>query len=161
MELGMLTGHAPGVPFTAEAPRLAAEAVTILGHRPANLSPEAALENSRIDPGIPALTAPEIRAHGPGRVGAEEAARFAGRPAWLHLDLDVLDADVLPAVTYPQAEGLEWDELIALARPLAAAATLLGISLADFNPDRDPDGTHAKRVVAGLARILSARAAAG
>lgn len=160
MELGILTGHGPEGALIAGTPRLAPEAVTILGHRPADLSPDVALENSRIDPLIAALTAPEIRALGPARVGAEAAARFAGRPVWLHLDLDVLDADVLPAVSYPQAEGLDWEELIALTRPLAAAPTLLGISLADFNPDRDPGGTHAKRVVAGLTRILSARAAA-
>jgi arginase len=86
-------------------------------------------------------------------VGAEAAARLAERPAWLHLDLDVLDEAVLPAVSYPQPRGLDWDELVALARPLVAARNLLGVSVADFNPDRDPDGSHAVRVVDALAAL--------
>ena len=51
-----------------------------------------------------------------------------------------------PAVSYPQPLGLDWDELLALMRPLVAAPNLLGLSVADFNPDRDADGTHAARV---------------
>lgn len=74
------------------------------------------------------------------------AARLAERPAWLHLDVDVLDEGVLPAVSYPQPLGLGWDELLALMRALVAAPNLLGLSVADFNPDRDADGTHAARV---------------
>ena len=50
----------------------------------------------------------------------------------------------------PAIHGLDWDELVALVRPLVAAPNLLGISVADFNPDRDPDGTHAARVVEAL-----------
>ena len=76
--------------------------------------------------------------------------RLAGSPAWLHLDLDVLDEGVLPAVTYPQPLGLDWDDLVALIRPLVAAPNLLGVSVADFNPDRDADGIHAARIVKAL-----------
>ena len=75
------------------------------------------------------------------------------RPAWLHLDLDVLDECVLPAVSYPQPLGLDWDELVALARPLVAAPGLLGVSVADFNPDLDVGGVHAGRVVEALAGL--------
>jgi arginase len=53
-------------------------------------------------------------------------------------------------VSYPQPLGLGWEELVALCRPLAAAPNLLGASVADFNPDRDPDGTHAARVIEAL-----------
>jgi arginase family enzyme len=74
--------------------------------------------------------------------GGRRAARLAERPAWLHLDLDVLDERALPAVSYPQPLELDW-ELVALVRPLLAEANLLGVSVPDFNPDRDADGTHA------------------
>ena len=81
------------------------------------------------------------------------AVRLAGRPAWLHLDLDVLDEGVLPAVSYPQPLGLDWDEFVTVCRPLVAAPNLLGISVADFNPDHDADGTHAARVVEALVQV--------
>ena len=45
-----------------------------------------------------------------------EAADRAGRRIWLHLDLDVLTSDALPAVSYLQPVGLDWDELDAVGR---------------------------------------------
>jgi arginase len=150
MELAILTGHGPPGLLEPEGTLLEPSAVVLLGHRPAELHPDVARENARLDPAIRALTALEVRENGAARVGRDAAARLAKRPAWLHLDLDVLDAEVLPAVSYPQALGLDWDELIALVEPLVAAPNLLGVSVADFNPDRDPDGTHAARVVEAL-----------
>jgi arginase len=150
MELSVLTGHGPPGLLARNEPMLEPAAVVLLGHRPAELHPDVAREKARLDPAIRALTAPEVREAGPGRVGNDAAAWLAGRPAWLHLDLDVLDEGVLPAVSYPQPLGLGWDELVALVRPLAAASNLLGISVADFNPDRDADGLYAARVVEAL-----------
>jgi arginase len=139
--LGLLE---PGGPILDPA------AVVLLGHRPAELHPDTARENARLDPAIHALTTPEVRERGAVAVGTDAAARLAARPAWLHLDLDVLDESVLPAVSYPQSLGLDWDELVALVRPLVAAPNLLGASVADFNPDRDTNGTYAGRVVQAL-----------
>jgi arginase len=62
---------------------------------------------------------------------------------------------VLPAVTYPQPLGLDWDDLLGLVQPLVAAPTLLGVSIADVNPDRDPVGAHAARVVEALESLCS------
>ena len=78
----------------------------------------------------------------------------AGRGAWLHLDLDVLDPAVLPAVTYPQPGGPDWDQLAAVLEPLAHSPRLLGVSVADFRPDLDPTGDLATRVLEVLARTL-------
>jgi arginase len=150
MDLAILTGHgSPGL-LERDGRVLDPAAVVLLGHRPAELHPDVARENARLDPAIYALTAPQVCERGPARVGTDAAARLAGSPAWLHLDLDVLDEGVLPAVTYPQPLGLDWDDLVALIRPLVAAPNLLGVSVADFNPDRDADGIHAARIVKAL-----------
>jgi len=154
MELAILTGHGPPGLLEGDGPLLEPAAVVLLGHRPSSLDPDVARENARLDPAIHALTAPEVREGGCARVGADAAARLAERPAWLHLDLDVLDEGALPAVSYPQRLGLDWDELVALVRPLAAAPNLLGLSVADFNPDRDLDGTHAARIVRAIASLF-------
>lgn len=155
MDLAILTGHGPAGLLPSDGPLLDPARTVLLGHRPDRLGADAAEENARLDPGIHALTAPEIRERGPALVGAQAAERLAGGPAWLHLDLDVLDAAALPAVSYPQRLGLDWEELAELVRPLAAAPGLVGISLADFNPDRDPDGAHAARVVELVAALLA------
>jgi arginase family enzyme len=154
MDLAILTGHGPSGLLEGDGALLEPAAAMLLGHRPAELHPDVALENARLDRAIHALTAPEVRERGPAQVGADAAARLAGGPAWLHLDLDVLDESALPAVSYPQPLGLDWEELVALSRPLAAAPNLLGVSVADFNPDRDPGGSHAARVVEALHATL-------
>jgi arginase len=150
MELSILTGHGPHGLLESSEPLLDPAAVVLLGHRPDELGTDVALENGRLDPRIHALTAGEVRRQGAAGTGVDAAARLADRPAWLHLDLDVLDETALPAVSYPQPLGLDWDEVVEIARPLAAAPNLIGVSVADFNPDRDPDGAHAHRVVEAL-----------
>jgi arginase len=154
MDLAILTGHGPPGLLERDGALLEPDAVVLLGHRPAGLHPDVARENARLDPAIHALTAPEVRKRGAARVGSDAAARLAERPAWLHLDLDVLDEGVLPAVSYPQPLGLDWDELVALSRPLVTAPNLLGVSVADFNPDRDPEGRHAARIVGELESLF-------
>jgi arginase family enzyme len=154
MDLSILTGHGPPGLLETEGPLVEPTAVVLLGHRPAELHPDVARENARLDPAIHALTSPAIRERSAARVAADAAARLAERPAWLHLDLDVLDQSVLPAVSYPQALGLDWDELVALIRPLVAAPNLVGVSVADFNPDSDLDGNHAVRVVDALESLF-------
>jgi arginase family enzyme len=67
---------------------------------------------------------------------------------------DVLDPVDLPAVTYPEPDGLRWADLEALVAPLARSDRLLGVSVANLNADEDPDGRHARRVVEVLAAAL-------
>jgi arginase len=114
--------------------------------------------------------APTVISAGPRAVGAEAAARLEQPPAhedqraddgvraaaWLHLDLDVLDEREMPAVSYPQPQGLSWSELEQLLEPLAASPALIGCSVSDLRADLDPDGALAQRVVAMLGRLLAA-----
>jgi arginase family enzyme len=155
MDLAIITGHGPTELLGAPGPLVDAASVVLLGHRPDHLGPDVASENARIDPAIRAQTAPEIRERGAESVGQEIAAGEPSRPTWLHVDLDVLDEQALPAVTYPQPLGLDWDEFVALLRPLAGSEGVLGVSVADFNPDLDPDGEWARRVVGALATVFT------
>jgi arginase len=155
MDLAILTGHGPAGLLPDERRLLDPAAIVLLGHRPSELDADVAFENARIDPAIHALTAPEVRERGAAKTGSEAAARLADCPAWLHIDLDVLDESALPAVSYPQPLGLDWGELEALARPLADAPNLVGVSVADFNPERDPYGALADRVVSLLVALLA------
>ena len=157
MELAILTGHGPAglVDLGGEVPIVEPADVVILGHRPASLHPDVARELERVPAVISRMTAEEIVAGGASGVGERWASALSGRgSAWLHLDLDALDEAALPAVTYTQPNGLGWDSLVALARPLLASQALVGISVADFNPDLDHDGVHARRVVQALAEIV-------
>ena len=129
--------------------------VAVLGHRPADSDPEVARELGFVPAGVTLVAAPAIVARGGGEVAAESAALLDDSPAWLHLDLDALDGELFPAVSYPQPHGLDWESLAELVAPLASAPNLVGISLADLEPERDPDGAHARRVVAFVADLLA------
>lgn len=65
---------------------------------------------------------------------------------WLHVDVDVLDPAVMPAVDSPAPGGLGPGEFTGLLRSLAPRAA--GAHVTVFDPDLDPDGTYA-RLLAG------------
>ena len=97
--------------------------------------------------------ADELRHRGIEAAAAELAERLgASGPFWLHLDVDVLDEAVFPATDYLQPNGLDWDELTALLAPLAASESLIGTSLACYNPDKDLDLDCGRRLIEALAQ---------
>ena len=69
---------------------------------------------------------------------------------WIHLDADVLDDVVMPAVDYRTPDGLSFVELSALLRTLLASGRAVGITIAIFNPSLDSDGSIARHFVASL-----------
>jgi arginase len=152
MELAILHGDGP-VELAGEEPLLDPARTAILGHRQPELHPDVAAERERVPAAVLQLDAPAIRELGPA-AAAELARERAGPERWLHLDLDSLDERALPAVSYPQAGGLGWDELEALLAPMLAAG-VLGASVADLNSDLDPDGVYAARVCELLGDLLA------
>ncbi|MFC4018786.1 arginase family protein [Micromonospora sp. GCM10011542] len=152
MDLSVVTGHGPAAATGLDGPLLDPDRVHLLGHRPSS-DDSGRVEVARIDPTIRQLPAAELLRQGAGAVGASLAAGEDG-PAWLHLDLDAVDPRDLPAVTYPEPDGLRWPDLVALVTPLARADRLLGMSVTDLNADEDPDGRYARRVVEVLAEVL-------
>lgn len=153
MELAVIHGRGPAVLASMAARPIADPARTaILGHRPPELDPDVAAERERVPDEVLQLDTPAIREAGIP-MAAELAIERAGEGAWLHIDLDALDSSELPAVSYPQSEGLTWDELEELLQPLAAAE-ICGASVADLNSDKDLDGSYAERVAGVLSRTL-------
>ena len=100
-----------------------------------------------------------VAERGPAAVGGAAADAVGGgsAPFWLHLDLDVVDGDVLPREGFPVATGIGWDDLAAIVGPLAASPRLVGISVTDFDPDGDGDGAFARRIAAVLGGAFDAR----
>ncbi|TJZ54422.1 arginase family protein [Streptomyces piniterrae] len=88
----------------------------------------------------------EIRRRGPDAVARETLAHLQSPPLdgfWIHLDADVLDPSVMPAVDSPDPDGLLTGELRDLLGPLAASPRCVGIDVTIYDPDRDPEGTGA------------------
>jgi arginase len=75
----------------------------------------------------------------------------------VHLDTDVIAATEFPAVNVPGTGGLPLAEVQAALSEFAKHKNLLGLVVAQYNPDKDPDGSGAKKLVDLLVEALSAR----
>ncbi|WP_416977474.1 arginase family protein [Streptomyces sp. T028] len=93
---------------------------------------------------VPVVTVGELRAWDPEALADATAQAFEIPQLdgfWVHLDADVLDPTVMPAVDSPDPDGLQPDELVALLRPLLASPRCVGLNVTIYDPDLDPDGT--------------------
>jgi arginase len=56
---------------------------------------------------------------------------------WLHVDFDVLDQTVMPAVDSPGSPGLDYEQLGALIGALCASRRIVGADFTIYDPERD------------------------
>ena len=98
--------------------------------------------------------------------GATAAAQLAlsqmhadTRDFIVHVDLDIIAQEEFSATNVPGSGGLSFAEVQASLNEFVKSKNLLGLDVAQYNPDRDPDGSGAKKVVELLAGALSARLA--
>jgi len=75
----------------------------------------------------------------------------------LHLDTDIIAQEEFPAVNVPGSGGLSFEEVRQALREVVSQKMLLGLDVAQYNPDRDTDGSGAQRLVALLVDALSVR----
>jgi arginase len=96
--------------------------------------------------------------------GAEKSARDVlahlhadTREFMVHVDLDVIAQEEFAAVNVPDSGGLSYAEVRSSLVEFVKQKNLLGLDVAQYNPDRDPDGSGARKVVDLLADVLAAR----
>ena len=96
--------------------------------------------------------------------GAAAAAQSAlaqlhadAREFMLHVDIDVIAQEEFPATNVPGSGGMSFDEVRAALTEFAKQKNLLGLDIAQYNPDKDPDGTGAGKLVDLISEILAAR----
>lgn len=150
MPISVITGHGPAA-WSGElgAPLVGPGELALLGQRDRD---EAVEYGSRLpeNAGLePELTPAVLRDRGlaaAGQAARDQLTAAAGR-YWVHLDVDVLDERAFPATDYLMPGGLTLAELGELIRPLLAAPALAGVSLACYNPQKDPGGAGARDLV--------------
>jgi arginase len=161
MELALVTGRGPALVTDLDGlgPLIRDEDVAALGPRDAEIAREHG--SQRVEDTAIALT--DLGAF--RQQGAAEAVRRAldrlCNPAldgfWIHLDADVLDDALMPAVDYRMPGGLEWDELSVVLKRAIATGRALGIDITIFNPKLDETGDIARNFVDTLAKGLSTK----
>lgn len=90
-----------------------------------------------------------------GRSAAGQLHTSTGR-WWFHLDLDVLSTGALGAVRYPQPGGINWSQLEQLALSALRMPGVIGWNVTIYNPDLDPTGAGAARIVEFVGKMAPA-----
>ncbi len=149
MDLSLVTGRGPALVTDLEGrrPYMRDEDAAVLGYRDAPNARKHGAKNVR-DTAITAFDLAAVRAAGAGGAARIATRRLAEAPTegfWIHLDADVLDDRVMPAVDYRQPDGLSHDELVAVLAAAFATGRVAGIDVTIYNPNLDDANLTAGR----------------
>lgn len=161
-ELGVLlgtTGRIPSFPRPSLRGTLLPNRLAAVGMRDHRFRREANVGSVR-DLGAFHRSARDVR-DDPARVARQAVMHLAGRPWWMHVDLDVLDPSELPATLVPgeteqERGGLSWAQLTSLMTTAAASDRCRGLSIAIYDPEQDPARRYAPAIVDLTHRTLAA-----
>jgi arginase len=149
MDLALAVGRGPRLlsALASDGPLVEADSVIHLGLREDDPELRAS--------GIPVLDLEEIERRGPSAIAARALELLDGHPGfWVHVDADVIDDALMPAVDSRVPGGLSYEALVELLRPLLASPRALGVELTIYDPDRDPEGSVGRAFTAALVEAL-------
>jgi arginase len=161
MEIALLlglTGQQAPEAVCSRLPALRPEQVAMLGPRD---------EVHRAALGVPTvadrvlLRTPDQMAVDPERAAREAVTHVARHTSgwWLHIDLDVLAKDEFAAYgaagESPLPGGLSWAQLTETVSTALRTGGCRGWSLSVYNPDQDPNGSDAARLVEFIDQITA------
>jgi arginase len=158
---GMVVAHIIGkgapelVRFWSEAPLVREPDVTLFGLERLDPPEQEFLGRSPMRH----IYAVDIQSKGASQAAHEALAQVHAdtREFVLHVDLDVISEEDFSAVTLPGSGGLRFDDVRASFLEFVKHKNLLCLDVAQYNPDKDPEGAGAKRLVDLLVEALSAR----
>jgi arginase len=74
---------------------------------------------------------------------------------WVHLDVDVLEDQVMPAVDSRQPGGMTYNELEDILSELLRSPAAVGMEITILDPDLDPDGSVTERFVTFMESLFA------
>lgn len=159
MDLAIVSGRGPEILTNIEdrRPLVQDQDIAVLGFRDVREYTANKSEDVR-DTRMCALDLWHIR-----KIGVHKAAQTALHKVlsenvlgfWIHLDVDVLDDTIMPAVDYRLADGLQFNELSELLKVLFLSGSAVGMDITIFNPALDSDGSIARNLVSSIVAGLS------
>jgi arginase len=160
LDLALATGRGPVMLTDLDGlrPLVRDEDVALVGYRAFGDNDHVLEEHIR-DTAVTVIDLPEVREHGAARA-VGKALGPVTRPDvegfWVHLDVDVLDDDLMPAVDYRHPGGLTWEEAKEILRGLLRASGARGLEVTIFNPRLDPGGGLARRLSGLITNVIPA-----
>jgi arginase len=157
MDLAFVTGYGPALLTNLEgrAPLVRADDVVAFAYR--DHADQKEFGSQPLPLQMQVFDLPDVR-----RMGAEHAARAAVAHLerkeldgfFIHIDADCLDDEIMPAVDFRVPGGLSWNELAMTLRVALASERVMGLEIAIYNPQLDPDQSAGRGLVDVLASVL-------
>ena len=145
MELAVLTGRAPSPSGAAAGALLNDEDVVVFGIREydgIDAAPIRVLDSARLTEGD-LVTAVQ-----------DAAALISDLPVWLHFDVDVIDASLMPVI-FPAGAGLTLDQTATLLGTLLKTGRVIGMDVSCFHPNLDHTGAATTALIDLLTKVLA------
>lgn len=161
LDLAVVTGRGPNVLTDLEGrrPLVRDEDVALVGYRVLDDNDHFGDEHIR-STAITVIDLSEVRAQGT-RHALDAAMATVTKPGldgfWVHLDVDVLDDALMPAVDYRHPDGLSWREAAVILGGLLASDKARGLEVTIFNPSLAPDDSLASQLSYFIADVVARR----
>lgn len=160
MDLALATGRGEAVLTqwpAVDGPLVADEDAIQAGERDAESPDYDQYYGDIVRTAITRLTIQQIRRDGIARTAERILARLEERKldrTWVHVDLDVLEEQVMDAVDSPGTPGFDFQDLSTLLRALIGSGRVAGLDVCIYDPALDPGHRFAKPIVECLAAAL-------
>jgi arginase len=163
------SGRLDGMALAAIQGRGSAELVRFWGEPPLVREPDTLIYGLElVDPPeqeflsrspIRHVYAADVQLRGAGTAAQNALAQLhaEAREFMVHFDSDVIAQEEFPATNVPSSGGLSFAEVQSSLTEFLKQKNLLGLNVAQYNPEKDADGSAVKKLVDLLAESLSAR----
>jgi len=131
LETAVLTGTGPNqlINMFGKAPLINPHDIVVCGYREPDM-----IEDSEIRH----FSAEKLKQIGPGLLAKQELKHMVHtKDLWFHLDVDVLDPEIMP-VCFPEPGGLDDEQTFSFLENCMTSGRFVGISIACYHPKLDP-----------------------
>ena len=160
MDLAIVSGHGPNILSNLDhlKPLVKEQDIVVFGYRDSAQSAQYGCQDIKKTTMINAVELVDVE-----KLGLKNTASLGIRTLlknelsgfWIHLDADVLDDSIMPAVDYRLPDGITFPELSNLLKLLLLSKKAMGISVTIFNPTLDKDGSITRNFVSSIVEGLS------
>ncbi len=159
MDLAIVSGRGPDILTDIDGlkPLVQEKNVVLFGYRDAEEAAGYGSQDVR-ESDIYVLDFAEVRKLGIVKAASNALGKLLHEKIegiWIHLDVDVSDDAVMPAVDYRMWGGLSLAELSELLKVLLESGRMVGMDITIFNPDLDKDSSIARKFVSSIVKGLS------
>jgi arginase len=162
MDLAIVSGRGPDIltDINGFKPLVRDQDIIVFGYRDAEQSASYGSQDV-CDTNMHVFDLPYVRKFGTIAAAASQAVDILANNEvggfWIHLDADVLDDSIMPAVDYRLGGGggLSFAELSELLKTLVVSGHAVGMDITIFNPRLDLDGSITRKFVSSLIQGLS------